>query len=488
MLRPSTQTEFAAGFVRGVLSIGVGTILQIILGLAGLMVAVRFISSEEFGVFVLLQVIASFFIALGNLAVQDVSVTKFIVGADDEQKFVVASTALCFNFIIGVLISFVIVMCKPLMYCLLKSERLSELTVYIPVFFLLNSFNELLIYILQGFHQYKIIAVSQLVNGLVKFLLILILLAYLGMNVVGLIYAFYLSFLASIVTLYFGIPSRKRLMVSRRWFLEMVKFGFPLGLNRLLSFAFSRVDRLILGAMLSPVGVAYFEVASRIPENGYRLLQSFQSVFFPNMSELISRKNQIEAEKMLNNSLRIVTVISAMAALVILLFKEDVVSVLFSDKYLESASALWILTVALSMGSIEYILGGTLVALGKSDKPLKINLLSAMTNVAGNIIMIPIFGFVGAAYATLLARIVANPVYVLFVNKCGLQVNLRKYLTPIVILGACGSVYMVYGSIGVGFKISLILIFVALCLGLSVITWKDMTILLKGMKGMRRRS
>jgi hypothetical protein len=105
--------------------------------------------------------------------------------------------------------------------------------------------------------------------------------------------------------------------------------------------------------------------------------------------------------------------------------------------------------------------------------------------VAGKIIMSPIFGFAGAAYATLLARIVANPVYVLFVNKSGLQVNLRKYITPIVILGACGSVYMVYGSIGVGFKLSLILIFVALSLGLSVITWKDMTILLEGM---RRRS
>jgi O-antigen/teichoic acid export membrane protein len=481
MITQSTRSDISASFVRSVLGLGVGTVIQIIFGLAGLMVAVRFISSEEFGVFVLIQVIVSLFIAFGNLAVQDVSVTKFIAESEGEKRLVIAGTALFFNLVFGLLIVLIIIICKPLIFYFLKSERLYELSMQIPLFFILTSFNELLIYILQGFQKYKIIAISQVVNGLMKFVFIFVFLIYIKMNIMGLFYSFYLSYLASIAILYFGIPSRKKLMVSRPLFIDIFLFGFPLGLNRLLAFSFSKIDRLILGAMVNPVGVAYLEVASRIPENGYRLFQSFNSVFFPNMSKLIAENNKIQAEKLLNDSLRVITFVSTLTALVTLLFKEDIVRVLFSDKYLESASALWILMVALSIGLIEYIFGGTLIALGESDKPVKINIVSAITNIAGNFVMIPFYGFVGAAYATILARVITNPIYILFVNKYGLKVNIVMLFTPIAILGVCAGMYIIFGYVGLVYKFTVIIIFIALCLKLSVIAWKDFSTLMKGM-------
>ena len=187
--------DFLSRFIKGVATTGIGTLLQIILGFLGLLIAIRFISEEQFGIFILMQVIASFFVVFSSLALQNVSVTKFITSVASNKRMEVANTAICYNLLIGIIMSLFILLCKPLIHTIFISEQLSQLLIYVPLLFFLNSFHELLLYILQGFHKYKIIAISQIINGVVKFSFIIIFLVVLNMNVIGLIYAFYLSFL-----------------------------------------------------------------------------------------------------------------------------------------------------------------------------------------------------------------------------------------------------------------------------------------------------
>jgi len=469
--------DFISRFVKGLFSTGIGTFFQIVLGFLGLMVAVRYISKEQFGIFVLLQVIVSFLGVISSLILENISVARLIATAKNNQMEV-ANTAICYKVIIGFIVGLVILFCEPLIYQVFRSEQLSRLVIYIPLFFILSSFDEFLLGILQGFRQFKKMAISQIINGGVKFLLIIIFLVVLKMDVIGLIYAFLLSFATSVIFQYLVIPGKKQFNLNPMLFKEIFRFGFPLGLNNILTFIFMKVDRLMIGAMISTTGVAYYEVADKIPSASHRMYESFRSVFFPNMSELFAQGRYEEAEKVLNNSLRFISFAIFFAALVATLFQKEIVCFLFSEKYLDSAPAFSLLMVAVGIGLIGNVLGTSLVALGQSDKPVKINIVDSTTNIIANLIMIPIFGFMGAVYATLLSRSATNPFIVWFLIRYGVKVKVFHYLKPILALGICMIPFLIFGFENIIIKLFLIILFLCICVSLSVIKKSDLTILL----------
>ena len=466
-------------FMKGLAFTSIGTFFQIVMGLLGLMVAVRYIPKEQFGIFVLLQVIVSFFTMVTSLILENISVTRLITTVKNNQKIEVANNAICYKLLVSFIMGLVILSCKPLIYLIFKSEQLCQLLIYIPILFILSTFDEFLLGILQGFHHFKKMAISRIINGGVKVLLIVIFLVILKMDLIGLIYAFIFSFAASTIFQYLVIPGKKQFNFNPLLFKEIFRFGFPLGLNNILTFIFLKIDRLMIGAMMSTSGLAYYEVAAKIPNGCRSMYEPFRSVFFPNMSVLFAQGMHEEAEKILNNSLRFLSFGIFFAALVATLFQKEIVCVMFSERYLDSAPAFSLLMIGLGIGLIGNILGTSLVALGQSDKPVKINIVDSITNTIGNLIMIPMFGIMGAVYATLLSRFVTNPVIVWFLIRYGVKVRISEYIKTFLAFGICAIPFLIFGVENIIIKLFSIILFLCICIVLSIIKKSDLSILLE---------
>ncbi len=468
------QSGFVSRFLRNLAFTGAGTLSQIVFGLMGLLAAVRLVSQEDFGRFILMQVVVMFLIMLGSLLAQTHSITRIIAATGEDRKEDTVLTALNLQFLAGGIITVSAAASIPLVRSLDVMESWSAIIVRLPLLFFLNYLHEQLLGILQGLHRYRAIALAQTANGVARFLCILLFLGGFGWGVGGLIHAFNASFAVSVAIQFAAVPVRKRFFIDRRLALEMVRFGFPLGLNSIFTLAFTRIDRFIVGAMINPAAVAVYEVAARIPDNGYRLFQSFLAVFFPNISELAAAGRHREAERVLNHSLRLVTFLSMLAALAAILFQREIVRILFSERYMESAPVLSILMLSAGFGLVENLLGSTLIAFGHSGMPVKINLVNAVVNILGAVLLIPPFGLAGAAAASLLARAATNPVYVFFLAKAGVRAGVWQYAAPICFLGICGAVFLALGSPGPFLKGLLILLLVALSVKWSVITSADL--------------
>jgi O-antigen/teichoic acid export membrane protein len=117
------------------------------------------------------------------------------------------------------------------------------------------------------------------------------------MDVIGLIYAFLLSFATSAIFQYLVIPGKKQINFNPKLFKEIFRFGFPLGLNNILTFIFMRIDRIMIGAMISPIGVAYYEIADKIPNSSRRMYGSFRSVFSPTCRNYLLKKGMMKLKK-----------------------------------------------------------------------------------------------------------------------------------------------------------------------------------------------
>jgi O-antigen/teichoic acid export membrane protein len=235
----------------------------------------------------------------------------------------------------------------------------------------------------------------------------------------------------------------------------------------------------MIGTMLNSTGVAYYEIASKIPDGSRSMFGSFIEVYFPSMIELFSKKRRVDAQNVLNNSLRVIGFFSILLTLFLALFQKEIVTLLFSNEYVGSAPALPILMFALTIGLYGTIMGTTLVALGQSDKPVKVNILTTASSVIGNLTMIPLFGFMGSVYSRLLMTCAATPVNAWYLKKANVKVEVSQCLKPIAAFFLCLGLFFVSRTDFLVLRFIILLLYLTFCFVLGVVTREDFYAVLK---------
>lgn len=461
---------------------GVSTLVRMVLGFVSLVIVARVVPEEAYGVYFLILAIVYVLEVIGDVGLR-LSAAKFIASApnDDEQR-VIVNNLLTFRLLTVLIVSFLAIVGKPLILFFFHNELLSSLYIYVPILFFIQLTEETLSYIMQGFHLYRKMAVVQALTGLLNLALVMLFILFMDLDIEGLLLAYILSLSIAALLRLWMIPTPKDLAFDAGLIRRIIRFGLPLQGNDILSFVFQKVDVLILAALMSPVHIAYLEVAAKIPDYLRRLYYTLQSVYFPHMAELFARKHHIRAEDVLNNVLRVTSFSTMLCALVSVLFQREIMVVLFSEKYLPGAPALGVLMVVVGIGVASTILDTALISAGHPAYMLIIGLVTAVASILGNVTMIPPFGFMGAAYAKLLANVVANPVSVWCLRREKIGVRVDRYLKPAFLLAICVTIYLVLGWDTVVLRGSLIILFVALSMSFSVVTGSDILVLLGSLR------
>jgi O-antigen/teichoic acid export membrane protein len=479
---------FVLRFIRGLLSTGLGIGLQILSGFFSYVIAARVLSKEELGAFVLLQVIVVFFVMLGDLIVQNTAVARALAAESGERKGDIANAAICCKVSVSLLMCLVFFGCRPLLNVVFKHSELPSLLVYVPPLLFLSSLEDLLLFTLQGLHAYKKIAVAQFLSGLSRLSCVVLFLVIWKMHVTGIIYAFLVASIVSTMYQYFSLPFKRRLLFEQTEFVKLFRFGFPLGLNSILTFFFTRIDRFMIGILMSPIGVAYYDVAAKLPESFQRLYVAFQSVFFPHMSELFADGKRTKAVQLLDSALRLTSFFTAFAALIVAAFQKEIVRTVFSGAYLEAAPGLALLMVSLIMALVGNLMGTTLVAAGYPDKPIRISIVMSALVIAGNLVLIPVSGFMGAVYASFVANYVTNlTISVWYLRHSGMKLSIGGFLKPVAICAFYWGIFAVVNPEHVWLKVVIILLFVLSCLPFSIIRRRDFSIFFAAI-GLRKAS
>jgi O-antigen/teichoic acid export membrane protein len=188
-------------------------------------------------------------------------------------------------------------------------------------------------------------------------------------------------------------PSRKRLKA-------LVKVGFPLGLAGLLVIAYARLDQVIVylisgtkdaglyGAVYNILDQSHF-----VPISILTTLAPVLAAAWPADRERLLRTMQLTAE--------LLAVASFGALAFAIVAAEPFVTAIFGSEFAAAAPILPILGGAFVLISFGYLNGNLLLVLGQQRRLLRISLVALVVNIAGNLILVPIFGFIAAAWMTL---------------------------------------------------------------------------------------
>lgn len=201
--------------------------------------------------------------------------------------------------------------------------------------------------------------------------------------------------------------SKAKELLSKSWII--ILSGFLALINL-------KIDQIMLRWMVSDQEVGIYAVAARISEVWYFIPTAVAMSVFPKLLEL-KKSNNSKYNKRLQQILDIFFVVSFLLAILITIFANPVIPVLFGEKYISSAV---ILSIHIWAGIFMFMraLFSKWVFI---EDALFFSLIShgsgAIANVILNIFLIPHLGGKGAATATLVSYAVSSYFFLFIYSK-----------------------------------------------------------------------
>jgi O-antigen/teichoic acid export membrane protein len=468
--------HYPAGFRRGLIFTGTGSVVNLALLFVETLVVARWLPADAFGSYVLLVATVNLLLMAVDFGCKS-AVTPLIAGADRPRQQAVLGTVLVFRVLVVAGSAALVWLLRSLLIVADPASGLAEHLGYVPMMLAAASLDELLAGMLQGFQAYRSMAIAQIGRGLLRVALTVSLVSALGPGTAALAYSWTISFALSALFQLRTLPIRHAWRMEPALLREIIRFGFPLQLTRLLWFAAARLHLALLGALAGPASVAHLAVAARIPDALQLLYDSYFRVYFPTMAALLASRRREAAGRVLDQSLRLVSFAGALAAVVAIVFSQEIVTLTFGATYSADAPIFALLMLALHMSLLVNVLGYTLTAAGRSGRSLGVDLVRAVVSAGADVALIPGFGALGSAYATLLSSYASGPVAAWLVRRSALTAAVAPHVKQSLILLLCaGLVWWAYPS-GLAHKLAILVLFFVLSALSATITRDDLAIL-----------
>jgi len=197
---------------------------------------------------------------------------------------------------------------------------------------------------------------------------------------------------------------------------NLLKNSWPLMLASAAGFIYLRIDQVMIGAMLGNYEVGLYAAAVKLVEVWYFIPGIVCASLFPAIVNAKKTSPEMYGRR-LRNLYILMAAVSVIMAIPISLLAKPIIYILFGSGYLESVNILRIYiwsSVGLFLGTAttQYLMSENLV-----KTIFWLNFLALIINVGLNFIFIPVFGLLGAAWATLISYLIVPVSTAIISNK-----------------------------------------------------------------------
>ena len=388
-------------------------ILRLTFGLFVSVWVARYLEPELFGVFSYVQSFVGLFIVIAGLGLDGIVVRELVKSPERARELLGTSFLLR-------LMGFVVVIVLLLIAIQFTSNSHDE-NIYILIFgcsALFQSFSVIDFYF-QSKVQSKYVVyanvISLIFTSLTKIVLILYKAPLLAFVLVLVLDSFLLT--VNLIIQYYRNDCK-----LTRWSFNLVDAkkllgdSWPLILSGIVIAIYMKIDQVMIKEMLGNSEVGQYAAAVKLSEAWYFIPMVICNSLFP---AIINAKatSSILYERRMKNLYGFLVWGSILVAILTAIFGDWVVQLLYGNQYFGTASVLKI-----------HIWAGIFVGLGVASSKWFIaenlqrytfyrTLLGAVVNIILNLVLIPKYGIVGAAYATLIAQFCASYLFNVFTKK-----------------------------------------------------------------------
>ena len=188
----------------------------------------------------------------------------------------------------------------------------------------------------------------------------------------------------------------------------LLKDSWPLIVSGLAVIIYMRIDQIMLGQMLGNESVGIYSAAVRISEVWYFIPMAIVASVFP---FLMQNQDQAVFVKNFQRLFDLMFAISFPMTLLIATFSSLIIRFMFGVEYQDASSVLSVYAWAILFAFLGVPAGRWYLYADLQKLALVRTTLGAVVNVLLNMVLIPLYGSVGAAYATLVAIVISNVLF-----------------------------------------------------------------------------
>jgi O-antigen/teichoic acid export membrane protein len=249
----------------------------------------------------------------------------------------------------------------------------------------------------------------------------------------------------AVVARLYGGTSVRLLGRDARYTRAIARYAAPLLVTTSIYTVFSRVDILIIGALLGTTAVGVFSAPLLLSVPLRYVGQAVANSVSPRQAGGGNEPGSVEAFR---TSLRWVVVYQAVLLAPLIVWAGPIVDLLFGAEYGESADVLRALSIYIFLAGPSPLISTTVNYLGQAARRIPIVLLALGVNVAVDLALIPRIGVIGAAIGSSAAYALYVPAH-LRICRRELGVPLRPLaLTLARALAAAGAMGLVLLAVG----------------------------------------
>lgn len=250
------------------------------------------------------------------------------------------------------------------------------------------------------------------------------------------VYLYTLEYFFVAISLYiiFKIKYKYRLFCSINIFFKLLKKGIPISLTGLAMAGYMRFDQIAINYYLNDFSVGIYSSALRITETLYLIPTVLVGTIAPQLYNL-AKKNINEYKQAMENIHFFLFVFFVLLSIILSIFSRNIITMVYGEKYLEAAPILCLHCWTSLFIGYSIIANVWLISFSLNKIILFKSVISAISSVILNIIVIPIYGLYGAAVVFLLSQFISTVFLNLLFNETRelllLQINpffkIKKY-------------------------------------------------------------
>jgi O-antigen/teichoic acid export membrane protein len=185
----------------------------------------------------------------------------------------------------------------------------------------------------------------------------------------------------------------------------LLRTALPIGVSGMLIIAYARIDQILVFAINGSKAAGLYGSVYYVLDQSHFVPISILTTLAPVMAAAwpVDRARLLRTAR-LTAELMAVASFGALAFAIVA--AEPLVTFIFGKGFAGAAPVLPVLGAAFVFISFGYLNGNLMVVLGLQRRLLRISLLALVVNIAGNLILLPLVGFMGAAWMTLATEMV----------------------------------------------------------------------------------
>lgn len=418
-------------FFDKILRMGVGLIV-------GVWVA-RYLGPEQFGVFSFAQAFVGLFGAIAGLGLQGIVVRDIVRDPSGKEETLGTAAALQF---VGGLIAYGLILVT--IFWLRPDDALAKVVVAILGSMMLFKASEVAVYWFESQVLSKFTVWVQnvvfLVFAAIKVMLLLLNVPLIDFAWATMAEALVVALLMLIMLSQRGLRVRQfRITVARAK--SLLTDSWPLVISGVAVLIYMKIDQIMLGQMIGDEAVGIYSAAVRISEVWYFVPMAIVASVFPAILEAKKRSEE-QYYRRLQRLYDLMVWLSICIALPMTFLSTPIVTLLFGDAYIAAGAVLAVHIWATIFVFLGVASGQWFLAENRQVLSLQRTVLGAIVNVILNIVLIPGYGVLGAAWATVVAQLSAALIFDLIQKETRLMFIMKlRSMNGISVIQRCRSSY-----------------------------------------------